>query len=328
MPHSFAEQEVVDLTAEDEEHNKTWGEEGRSRRYGELEISGYTVVYTDGACQYNQYKHLSRAGAGAYWGKNHPFNLSEPLDGEKQTNNRAELLAVLRAFQLEARPLEIRTDSSYVANGINKHPQKWRSNGWQKKGKLIINADLWQQLGKLLAERMPGSYCVTKVKGHVDATEVLAGKYLGIDKFGNDAADALAVAAAGRNRIGIESGIRQEATIVWAVRYHKMMVEIAQARSKAMLSEAVHAQSEASDTGTQSASSSCSAAISVDSSDSPSPPSPRRRRGSRHPQPWSDACGGRATRRRDDACPHRGHEVTYTYIFIYRGISEGAPLSL
>ena len=81
--------------------------------------------------------------------------MSEPLHGEQQTNNRAELLAVLRSFQLEIRPVEVRTDSAYVANGINRRPQRWKDNGWRRSGRLIINADLWQELGKLLEERGP-----------------------------------------------------------------------------------------------------------------------------------------------------------------------------
>eukprot|EP00973_Karenia_brevis_P032062 4423806-Karenia_brevis.AAC.1 len=72
---------------------------------------GRVVVFTDGACQCNQFRYLRRAGAGAYWGKSHPLNLSEAVAGDQQTNNRAELLAVLRAVQLDNRPLEIRTDS-------------------------------------------------------------------------------------------------------------------------------------------------------------------------------------------------------------------------
>ena len=38
---------------------------------------------------------------GAYWGHDHPFNISEALQGNEQTNNRAELTAVIRVLQPE-----------------------------------------------------------------------------------------------------------------------------------------------------------------------------------------------------------------------------------
>ncbi len=37
-------------------------------------------------------------GVGTYWGRNHPLIISEPVQGEDQTNNRAELLTVLRGL--------------------------------------------------------------------------------------------------------------------------------------------------------------------------------------------------------------------------------------
>lgn len=48
------------------------------------------VVYTDGACEGNG-QIGSEAGVGVYFGDNDPRNVSEPLEGEKQTNQRAEL---------------------------------------------------------------------------------------------------------------------------------------------------------------------------------------------------------------------------------------------
>ncbi|RTG84545.1 uncharacterized protein DC041_0005928 [Schistosoma bovis] len=46
------------------------------------------MVYTDGSC--NGAHDDRRAGYGVYWGPNHPWNVSERLEGE-QTNNRAEI---------------------------------------------------------------------------------------------------------------------------------------------------------------------------------------------------------------------------------------------
>ena len=101
--------------------------------YGETLCDGLVVVYTDGAAKGNQFRSARAAGIGGFWCKDHPFNFSEALKGDIQTNNRAELTAVLRVFQLEARPVDVRTDSASVAKGILKHMQTWKSNSWHKK---------------------------------------------------------------------------------------------------------------------------------------------------------------------------------------------------
>lgn len=65
------------------------------------------------------------------------------------TNNRMELLAVVRALKTiksDKFPIKVNTDSALIVNCINqKWYVKWRNNGWTKKGGLK-NADLWQQL--------------------------------------------------------------------------------------------------------------------------------------------------------------------------------------
>jgi hypothetical protein len=77
------------------------------------------VVYTDGACTNNGRRH-ARAGVGVYFGPADAMNLSQPLQGESQTNQRAEQTGVLRAMQLAVSQrrvkrgdtLVIRTDSN------------------------------------------------------------------------------------------------------------------------------------------------------------------------------------------------------------------------
>ena len=41
---------------------------------------GHGNVYTDGACS-NNGRSGARAGAGVYWGENHPDNVSTPVQG-------------------------------------------------------------------------------------------------------------------------------------------------------------------------------------------------------------------------------------------------------
>ncbi|CAE8600524.1 unnamed protein product, partial [Polarella glacialis] len=157
---------------------------------------GRVVVHTDGASRNNQHKTLRRAGVGAFWGKRNPLNVSEPLVGPNQTNNRAELVAAIRVLELDSRPLNIRTDSQYVYLGCTKRLAAWSANEWRSGRREISNRDLWQKMQLLLERRETGSVLFTKVKAHASHVDVRRGCVLAEDKFGNDQADALAVAGA------------------------------------------------------------------------------------------------------------------------------------
>ena len=65
------------------------------------------------------------------------------------TNNRMELLAVIRALEAMKRPIKARvhSDSQYVLKGISEWIHGWKRNGWKTADKKPVkNADLWQQL--------------------------------------------------------------------------------------------------------------------------------------------------------------------------------------
>ena len=57
-------------------------------------------VYTDGACS-NNGKLNAKAGFGVYFGKNDSRNISKRVIG-KQTNNVAELLAIIEVFSISS----------------------------------------------------------------------------------------------------------------------------------------------------------------------------------------------------------------------------------
>jgi ribonuclease HI len=106
-------------------------------------------IYTDGACKGNP----GPGGWGAllvYAGKE-----KELFGGEKETtNNRMELLAVIRALEALTRPCQVRlhTDSQYVQKGISEWIHGWKRNGWRTSSKQPVkNADLWQRLDELAA---------------------------------------------------------------------------------------------------------------------------------------------------------------------------------
>jgi ribonuclease HI len=56
-------------------------------------------VWTDGACLANG-QSTARAGIGIYFAKSDARNLSERLSGQRQTNQRAELMASIRAIEI------------------------------------------------------------------------------------------------------------------------------------------------------------------------------------------------------------------------------------
>jgi ribonuclease HI len=70
--------------------------------------------------------------------------------GEPETtNNRMELLAVIRGLQSLTKPCRVKvtTDSQYVKNGITQWIHNWKRNGWKTAAKKPVkNADLWQKL--------------------------------------------------------------------------------------------------------------------------------------------------------------------------------------
>ena len=100
-------------------------------RDSELTANGRFVVFTDWACRHNQDARFRRAGYGAFWADGHPLNISSALGDWSQTNNRAELMAVIACLETDPRPFEIRTDSRYVFNGCTLHLPRRRAYHWR-----------------------------------------------------------------------------------------------------------------------------------------------------------------------------------------------------
>ncbi|RHZ81409.1 hypothetical protein Glove_120g71 [Diversispora epigaea] len=148
-----------------------------------LEDSDVTklIVWTDG-CSLNNGRRGARAGVGVFWSVNDPRNLSEKLPGPRQTNNRAEIMAIIRA--LETCPsdnvtLEIKTDSVYVMKAYKSWIPNWEKNGWKNKAKKDVeNKDLFTRMIRLIRAR-PGKVLISHVPGHKGIA-------------GNEAADRLA----------------------------------------------------------------------------------------------------------------------------------------
>jgi ribonuclease HI len=146
------------------------------------------VIYTDGASRGNP-------GPGGYGvvlmsGK-HRKELAEGF--RKTTNNRMELLAVIKALEAlknEGSNVTIYTDSRYVADAIEKG---WVFNWEKKRFKKKKNPDLWKRLLELYRKHHVKLYWV---EGHADIKE-------------NERCDELAVEASKENNLSIDTVYEQ-----------------------------------------------------------------------------------------------------------------------
>jgi ribonuclease HI len=181
--------------------HKTEAELSATKSQPTGDFTGQIVVYTDGSSLGNG-QTGAVAGVGVYFGANDKRygilalrgfnntdttsrNVSEPLRGSKQTNQRAELTAVARA--LDHVPIDrdvlIVTDSYYAIRCITEWSPRWLRNGWKNSaGKDVENRDLVEPIVSRVCER---EACKAKtklkwIKGHANDP-------------GNVAADQLAV---------------------------------------------------------------------------------------------------------------------------------------
>ena len=117
-------------------------------------------AYTDGACPANG-RHATVAGVGVAFPDHPELNVSEAVR-ERPTNNRAELLAILRAAEVAdatidpgaRRTLRVHTDSMLCVNTFTKWVGSWKRNGWRKRdGTPVLNAELIKAVDARMARR-------------------------------------------------------------------------------------------------------------------------------------------------------------------------------
>jgi len=149
------------------------------------------IVYTDGACSKNG-QQGAKAGIGVYFGEDDFRNCSERITG-KQTNNTAEVKAILKAAEILKREIlagfdvHIYSDSKYAMRCCRDYGEKLEKACWIKK-KPVPNVDLVKQ-----------AYYTFKDKPNVQFHYVAAHTN-GEDEhsIGNDGADRLANLAIGQ----------------------------------------------------------------------------------------------------------------------------------
>ncbi|KAF8318509.1 hypothetical protein DL93DRAFT_2075991 [Clavulina sp. PMI_390] len=191
----------------------------------QLSNEGWNLIYTDGACRGNG-KANARAGVGVWFGDGDPRNISERCPGH-QTNNRAELIAIIRA--LEATPttdrIAILTDSVYCQNCIEQWLPKWVLKGFRTaSGGEVLNREVIEYLSELISKKPPKTFRFMHVPAHS-----------GIP--GNEGADTLAV-------IGCEKPWREEDFGEWDISKIQSSVAGSAANASANTSQSFYGFSE------------------------------------------------------------------------------------
>ncbi|KNG50402.1 ribonuclease h [Stemphylium lycopersici] len=150
-------------------------------------FNGPIYVDTDGGSRGNG-RTGAKAGVGVYFGPNDPRlvcrdppsstisdddprNVAEPLRGERQTNQRAELVAIARA--LDHIPIDrsvvIKTDSWYSIRCLKEWNDTWEKRDWKNSaGNNVENQDLIKPILARMRERdaCQAETAFTWVKGH------------------------------------------------------------------------------------------------------------------------------------------------------------------
>ena len=141
-------------------------------------------LYTDGACSGNP----GNGGFGVileFMGVEK--ELSEGF--ENTTNNRMELMAVIKGLEALKEPcsVTVTSDSKYVVDAFNKGwLDNWVKKNWVKSDrKPVLNVDLWKRLYELTKKHQVSFKWIEGHNGHRE----------------NERCDALAVAASKSNNL-------------------------------------------------------------------------------------------------------------------------------
>ena len=121
-------------------------------------------IYTDGACSGNP-------GDGGWAAILFYRNFRREVSGAERdtTNNRMELMAVIKGLGMLKEPCEVTvySDSQYCVDGfLQGWVYGWQRNGWRTASRdEVKNVDLWKEL---LSAMRPHKVTFVKVKGHAD----------------------------------------------------------------------------------------------------------------------------------------------------------------
>jgi ribonuclease HI len=162
-----------------------------------------TKIFTDGSTLNNQ-KSKSGCSYGGYGGyilysNSEEQVYSNPLEGDKITNQVAELMALKCGLEIVIPKVPkdfvyVYTDSTYVINIYTNWINKWIKDGWKKiDGKNIENIDLIKEINEYIIENKIKIF-FKHVKAHQEKPPEGTPQYL--LWYGNNKADELAVYSA------------------------------------------------------------------------------------------------------------------------------------
>ncbi|MFG0305332.1 MAG: ribonuclease HI [Phycisphaerales bacterium JB040] len=129
-------------------------------------------LFTDGACSGNP-----GPGGWAYILR-HPVSSAEvERTGSERatTNNRMELMAVIRGLEALTRPsiVELYSDSQYVLKGMEEWLAQWKARGWRTAAKKPVkNEELWRRLDELQSTHRISFHWIRGHDGHPENERV------------------------------------------------------------------------------------------------------------------------------------------------------------
>ena len=124
------------------------------------------IVYTDGACIHNGQKN-AKAGIGIYFKDNDPRNISRRIKG-KQTNNTAELSAVIEVFSILQNEISsnedilIYSDSEYTIRCSGDYGEKCKKKQWKNKKGYIPNHELVKKVYECFLRQTLFNLCIKR----------------------------------------------------------------------------------------------------------------------------------------------------------------------
>ncbi len=142
----------------------------------------HVEIFTDGACKGNP-------GPGGWGALLRMGKHEKELSGgdADTTNNRMEMLAVVRALEALIEPciVDVYSDSKYVLDGMTRWVEGWQARGWKTAAKKPVrNTDLWHELITAAGRHEMHWHWVKGHNGHPENERV--------DQLASDAAEAAA----------------------------------------------------------------------------------------------------------------------------------------
>ena len=159
-----------------------------NKNTGAIDFTPDYYVYTDGGCS-NNGKNNALAGIGIFFGLGDLRNVSKKIEG-KQTNNTAELTAIIEAYfiiekdVINGKKIVIVSDSEYAIKCVSSYGEKCSKKQWNLD---IPNKELVKTAYNLYKDKQNVTFM--HIRAHTNDTD--------IHSIGNDHADKLASAAIG-----------------------------------------------------------------------------------------------------------------------------------